>query len=271
MKKDLLSIIIVNYNGIDFLNDCIHSVVEHCKNINYEIILVDNNSIDNSIQSIEKDFPEVILIKNKKNLGFAAGNNIGVRHSNGEYILLLNNDTLLVDDLKPAIDLLKTDQTIGIIGIKMLDKSKQYRQSAGYFPSPLRLLKLKSMLIHSNGFDDGAFDKSRPFFSVDWIEASLLLTRKKLWDELKGMDETFFMYAEDIDYCRRVSAMKKKNVYLPTLSYIHFGGFNVKRNKLLKKGLIHYVNKHFSGMRKWISRLNIELNFFVKEYVKKVI
>ena len=266
-----LSIIIVNYNGRRFLEDCIYSIEDKCKSIAHEIILVDNNSSDDSILIIEEQFPQIILIKNKTNVGFAAGNNIGVKNSKGKYILLLNNDTLLVDDLKPAIDLLRTEQTIGTIGIKMLDKNKGYRQSAGYFPTPLRLLKLKSMLIHSNGFDDGTFDESIPFFSVDWIEASFLLTRRKLWEELKGMDETFFMYAEDIDYCKRVSALKKKTVYLPSLSYIHFGGFNVKRNKLLKKGLIHYVNNHFSGMRKWISRLNIELNFFVKEYVKKLI
>lgn len=271
MNNITLSIIIVNYNGETFLEACIPSIIEQCKNIDYEIIIVDNNSIDNSVQLIEENFPKIILIKNKKNLGFAVANNIGVNQSQSEFILLLNNDTLLIDDLKPAIDLLKTNQEIGILGIKMLDKNKVYRQSAGYFPSPLRLLKLKSMLIHSNGFSTGDFKESIPFFSVDWIEASLLLTRKKLWDELKGMDETFFMYAEDIDYCKRLSALKKKTVYLPTLSYIHFGGFNVKRNKLLKKGLIHYVNNHFSGMRKWISRLNIELNFFVKEYVKKII
>lgn len=266
-----LSIIIVNYNGKDFLKSCLESIVKHCQTIDYEIILVDNHSSDSSLEDVEGICSNLKIIKNKSNLGFAKANNIGVTQSNGEYILLLNNDTLLVDDLKPAIDLLKTDQTIGTIGIKMLDKNKLYRQSAGYFPTPLRLLKLKSMLIHSNGFNDGTFDESIAFFSVEWIEASFLLTRRKLWEELKGMDETFFMYAEDIDYCKRLSALKKKTVYLPTLSYIHFGGFNVKRNKLLKKGLIHYVNNHFSGMGKWISRLNIELNFFVKEYVKKLI
>lgn len=271
MNKALLSIIIVNYNGSAFLKNCISSIKKNIHSLYYEIIVVDNYSTDNSLKDIEGICNNLKIIKNKTNLGFAAANNIGVHQSEGEYILLLNNDTLLVDDLKPAIDLLKIDQTIGAIGIKMLDRKKLYRQSAGYFPSPLRLLKLKSMLIHTNGFRNGNFDKSQKKISVDWVEASFLLTRRELWEKLEGMDETFFMYAEDLDYCKRLNALKKKTVYLPILSYIHFGGFNVKRNRLLKKSLIHYVNIHFSGINKWIGWLNIELNFFVKEYVKKLV
>ncbi|MCD6089879.1 MAG: glycosyltransferase family 2 protein [Bacteroidales bacterium] len=271
MNQKLLSIIIVNFNGESFLKNCIDSIVKNCQTIDFEIIIVDNNSSDESIKLIENEFKEVVLIKNNINIGFASANNMGVKRSQGEYLLLLNNDTLLLDNLKPAIEILKEDQSVGLVGIKMLDTDRSYRQSAGCFPSPLRLLKLKSMMIQSNGFKDGDFDKHRHIFLVDWVEGSFMLTRNNLWDELNGMDNAFFMYSEDIDFCKRLKSLNKKTVYLPELNYIHFGGFNIQRNKFLKIGLIRYVNKHFTGMKKWMSRLNIEINFFVKEYVKKTV
>jgi len=269
MSKELLSIIIVNYNGAAFLENCIQSIEKTCQGFDYEIIIVDNNSSDNSIEIIENQFDNISLIKSETNLGFAAGNNIGVKNSKGDYILLLNNDTVLLDNIYPAIELLKNNQNIGVVGIKMLDDKKMYRQSAGFFPSPMKLLKLKSMLLNTHGFLDGNFDKSNSYFDVDWIEASFLLTSRNLYDEVNGMDETFFMYAEDIDFCKRLISLGKKTVYLPELSYIHFGGFNSKRNELLKKGLIHFVKIHFFRISKLIGLLNIEINFFVKKYVKK--
>jgi len=264
-----LSIIIVNYDGQAFLNACLQSIEEHCADIDYEIILVDNNSTDFSLESINQKYSNLKIIKNASNLGFAKANNIGASQSIGEFILLLNNDTLLLNSLKPAINLIKHYETIGAVGIKMLDEKKMYKQSAGHFPSALRLLKLKSLFMQKQGFSDGNFEKNNNYFTVDWIEASFLLTSKNTWNELKGMDDTFYLYAEDIDFCKRISLLEKKTVYLPELSYIHFGGFNTKRNKLLKKGLIHYVDIHFTGLKKWLSRINIEINFFVKEYVKK--
>lgn len=269
MKNKLLSIIIVNFNGERFLKNCINSIHQNCLGIDYEIVLVDNNSSDKSISLIKEEFPSVILIENKENDGFAKGNNSGVSKSHGEFVLLLNIDTILLDNLQPAIDLLKTDISIGSIGIKMLSREKVYRQSAGYFPSPAKLLKFKSMMIQTSGFRSGNFDFTKKFFPVDWVEASFLLTKKSLWDELKGMDETFFMYVEDIDYCKRLSYKNKKTVYLPELKYIHFGGFNLKRNTLLIKGLIHYVNIHFFGIEKWLGHINIKINYLVKRYVKK--
>lgn len=269
MNSKLLSIIIVNFNGEIFLKNCLESIKKYCCTIDYEIIIVDNHSQDKSVEIIENQYPEIKLFKNYKNMGFAAANNLGVTKAQGEYILLLNNDTLLLNNLNLAFQVLEKDTSIGLIGIQMLDDNKKYRQSAGYFPSPLRLLKLKSLMKHSQGFNDGKFDAAQKIWPVDWVEGSFMLTRKKLWQELQGMDASFFMYLEDIDFCKRLNGLAKKTVYLPELRYIHFGGFNDSRNKLLKMGLINYVNKHFSGIKKWISRLNIELNFFFKAYVKK--
>lgn len=270
MKKDLLSIIIVNYNGIDFLNDCIHSVVEHCKNINYEIILVDNNSIDNSIQSIEKDFPEVILIKNKKNLGFAAGNNIGVRHSNGEYILLLNNDTLLVEDIKPILELLQTNRDIGIVGIKMLDGENKFTPSFGKFPKFYNFIKLKTLQVDLNKIKREILHSQTQYINVDWISGAFLLTKKSIWAQVNGLDESYFMYVEDVDFNKKVQALNKRIVFMHSKHFIHYVGFNKNREKLLINSYMIYIREHKKGVDRWLSLFLLKINLFYKKAFKRI-
>jgi GT2 family glycosyltransferase len=261
----------VNYNGEAYLNDCLVSVQSNCKTIAHEVILVDNFSSDHSVDLVKTNFPQIKIIQNKSNLGFAAANNIGVNESSGEYLLLLNNDTLLRNHLTPALQILELNTQIGAVGIKMLDKNRNYRQSAGYFPNPIRLLKLKSLLLHKEGFRDGRFNESPTYYEVDWVEASFLLIKKELWTQLQGMDESFFMYAEDIDFLKRLSLLKKKTVYLPQLSYIHYGGFQNGRNLLLKNSLSHYVELHFTGLSRILAHLSIEINYLIKKYVKKTV
>ena len=136
-----LSIIIVNYNGKLFLKDCIESIKIYCSSISYEIIIVDNNSKDGSQEFIKSNYSEIKLFAEKDNLGFGKANNLGVNKAIGENILLLNNDTILLNDIKPVIEESKKKEN-GIIGVKMLDGNKQYTPSVGKFPKPLDLLKL---------------------------------------------------------------------------------------------------------------------------------
>lgn len=269
MYKTELSYIIVNYNGKAFLKNCIDSIVSHSNEINYEIILVDNQSNDGSLSDIENLQAPIKIIRNTANLGFAKANNQGVKNSSGAFVLLLNNDTLLTQSLKPAIELLKTNDSIGALGIKMLDGTNNYRLSAGNFPTPWRLLKLKRLMRSSGDFFSGQFPSPIQYQEVDWIEGSFILTTKNIWDQIGGLDESFFMYAEDVDFCKRISNFGKKTVYLPSLTFIHFGGFTSNRNDLLKKGLFIYLEKHFSGINKLLGYFALELNYFVKKHVKK--
>ncbi|MBO0330932.1 glycosyltransferase family 2 protein [[Muricauda] lutisoli] len=263
-----LSIIIVNYNGAKYLQGCLDSVKNTCNGIDYEIIIVDNNSSDNSLDILKRKYAEeVCLIESKENLGFAGGNNLGVSKSNGKYILLLNNDTILLDKLEPLIKLIGDDE-IGAIGIKMLGKQREYRKSVGRFPSAFNLIKLSRLYYSSKSFKLGNFHKDS--YTVDWIEGSFLLTRRQLWDKVGGLDDTFFMYGEDLDYCKKVSIQLKKCIYYTKCSYIHFGGYNAGRQKLLKKGFVKYLNKHAKGLGKVLARISLEINFAFKN-VKKLI
>ena len=134
MTKEL-SVIIVNYNGEYFLKDCLQSVLLTCKEVNLEIIIVDNNSADNSLDLILLKDPRIKVIKNKENLGFSKANNIGINHCTKDYILLLNNDTILLDPLDELFQYVEKNERVGAVSIQMVDKDKQYRCSTGYFPN----------------------------------------------------------------------------------------------------------------------------------------
>jgi GT2 family glycosyltransferase len=262
-----LSIIIVNYNGERFLKDCIESIKNTCHDISYEIIIVDNASQDNSVELLESQFiKDITLIKSKDNLGFAKGNNLGVSKSNGELILLLNNDTILKHSLKAAIEALK-NENVGVVGIKMLGKDGEYRHSVGYFPSASRLLKLTRLYNFTNGFKTGNFKENIPK-PVDWVEGSFLMTKTSIYHKVNGLDENYFMYVEDIDFCKKVTTHNFKVLYLPNIEYLHFGGYGASREHMLKEGFKKYINKHLKTPNKQLALLSVGFNFIIKD-VKK--
>jgi len=240
-----LSVIIVNYNGMKYLSECIESVRKHVT-VNSEIIVVDNGSSDESILFMTKEFPDVILVACNENRGFGYGNNVGAKHAKGKHLLLLNVDTVLLGDVEPAIQVLESSPQIGIIGAKMLGPDDQYRFSAGYFPTLDRLLKISSLYRKDGPFLNGDFPSS-PYgtgYLTDWVEASFMLTKRSLWEELEGMDEKYFMYGEDIDYCKRASDLGYATFYVPSIVYRHFGGFSDERISMVIKGFIRYHNKY---------------------------
>lgn len=262
-----LSIIIVNYNGRKYLSDCLQSIEKQCKGIAYEIIIWDNASTDESITFLQDNFADKIkLFNSQKNLGFAGGNNAAAKHAQGRYFLLLNNDTILLSNPLIAFKALEDPKT-GVIGLKMLGSEKEYRFSAGRYPTPFRLLKLSLLFEKRNGFKTGNFKTNTPK-KVDWIEGSCLLTKASIWKKLNGLDERYFMYAEDIDYCKRVSDLGYQLAYLPINGYIHYGGYGESRQHMLKESLNLYVDLHIKGTKKKLSKLALIINFKFKD-VKK--
>lgn len=242
-----LSVVIVNYNGEKYLKDCINSINENCKLIDTEIIVVDNDSSDESVNLIKKNYPEVILIESKENLGFARGNNLAVENSKGKYILLLNNDTILLNNLSDSIDILEHDKEIGVLGVKMLDGELNYNKSVGIFPKLLNLMFFSRLFCNGGEFLKGNFSKE--LIEVDWIQGSFLLIDKSLYLNVGGLDADYFMYVEDVDFCKKIERLKKKRVYYTAQSYIHYGGFNSTRKKQLIEGYIIYVKKHFNSLK----------------------
>jgi GT2 family glycosyltransferase len=246
MKEKELSIIIVNYNGDNYLEDCINSIYASCKSIDFEIIIIDNNSKDGSVVLLKREFPQIELIESAVNLGFAGGNNLAVKKASGKNILLLNNDTILLEDLSIAIDELNKEE-VGVVSIKMLDKSKQYRKSVGKFPTIYSLMLFSKLYMKKDGFETGDF--SDKHYEVDWVEGSFLLTKRDYYIKLGGLTEDYFMYVEDVDYCKKIALLGKKRIYFPAISYVHYSGFNSTRNYRLIDGYKIYVNKYFTTLK----------------------
>jgi GT2 family glycosyltransferase len=280
ITKPILSIIIVNYNGAKFLYNCINSITKSV-DFNHEIILVDNNSTDKSVSIVRKHFKNVRIIENKKNLGFATGNNIGISESSGEYILLLNNDTILLTPLSHIINKLKKNQSIGVIGGLLRYENGQIQPSIGYEHTPLRIIffwlnifNIKSIptIFKKNEYDLKKYNKDR---RVDWVLGAFLVTRRSIWDKLNGMDEKYFMYVEDSDYCKRVRKNGYHILFSPKFEVIHFdkGGqvFNPKALEYTIESYFIYLSKFNKANTIYIVRYCIGFIFIFRAFIYAII
>ena len=255
----IVSIIIVNYNAKQFSSDCVASNERHVT-IPFEIILVDNDSQDGSAVYVRKNLPQVILIESSTNLGFAKGNNLGAKHARGDYILLLNNDTVLETDLLPAVEIIENNFGVGVVGAKMMGKNGEYRLSAGHFPEPFRLISFASLYNVSGPLAHGNFPYIRDgFISVDWVEGSFQFMLKSLWQRLGGMDEGYFMYVEDVDFCRSAKELGHTTVYCPKVIYTHFGGYGHARLGMLVSGFRRYHAKYSKGFKRYFANAMLDV------------
>ncbi|MCO6174794.1 glycosyltransferase family 2 protein [Flavobacterium sp. NRK F10] len=257
-----LSVILVNYNGIQYLDACLKSIQQHLLEIDYEIILIDNNSQDESCTFIKENYPTICLIESRSNNGFGKGNNLAVQQAKGEYVLLLNIDTVLQDNLKPALDYVKTHKTVGALGINMLNGNKEYLQAVGQFPNLTNLFWMKRAFQFDDDFISGDFSKE--IYEVDWLTGSFILMSKRIYDEIKGFDEDYFLYVEDVDFCKRIADLGYKRVFYSKQKYIHYVGFNKKKNPMLIKGYRLYIKKHFKGFYKYLCLGVLKINQSVK-------
>ena len=260
--KTQLSVIIVNYNGLKYLKQCFESITQKLQEISFEIIVIDNDSKDESCNYIKQNYPNIKLIESKINYGFGKGNNQAVKTANGEYLLLINNDTIVLDNLKPAFDFIKSDKTIGVVGINMRNAINEYIPAAGNFPNYRNMFQFQKLLDLGIEFKTGNFLKEH--YQVDWLCGSFLLLSKETYNKIKGFDEDYFMYVEDVDFCKKIANVGLKRVFMPSLSYIHFVGFNTNKNPMLVKGYKIYIKKNFLGIQKTIISVILQINSFVK-------
>ena len=259
-----LSVVIINYNGLNYLTACFNALFLNLKNIDFEIIVFDNNSQDGSCNYLKEYYSEIILIESKVNLGFGKANNAAVKIAKGNYLLLLNNDTIVLDQLLPILNFLKSDSSIGIVGIKMLDGNKKYLPSAGNFPNFKNLFQMKKLLEIGTEFTTGTFTEE--WYEVDWLSGSFLLVPTQVFAEINGFDEDYFLYVEDVDFSKKIADKGYKRVFLPNYSYIHFVGFNSSKNHLLVRGYETYISKHYNGF----NRIGLEFVLSVNKLVKHI-
>jgi GT2 family glycosyltransferase len=254
-----LSVIIVNYNVRHFLEQCLHSVRKASKDLAVEIFVVDNNSVDNSLEMVRQKFPEVIIIANKENVGFSRANNQALRIAKGEYCLLLNPDTVVEEDtFKKVIDFMDTHPDAGGLGVYMIDgKGNFLPESKRGLPTPLvafyKIFGLSALFPKSKLFGKyhlGYLDKDK-IHEVEILSGAFMLLRKKVLDEIGLLDEDFFMYGEDIDLSYRIIKAGYKNYYYPETHIIHYKGESTKKSSInyvfvFYNAMIIFAKKHFS-------------------------
>ncbi len=254
-----LSVVIVNYNVEYFLEQCLHAVRRAMKGVEGEVIVVDNNSIDGSNLMVKKKFPEVKLVENRKNVGFSKANNQGIRMAQGEYVLLLNPDTVVEDDtFTKIIRFMDEHPEAGALGVKMVDGSGKFLpESKRGLPTPsvafYKMFGISKIFPRSKVFSKyhlGYLDENE-VHEVEILSGAFMLLRKKVLDEIGLLDETFFMYGEDIDLSYRVLKAGYKNYYFPETRIIHYKGESTKKSSVnyvlvFYNAMVIFAKKHFS-------------------------
>ncbi len=255
-----LSIVIVNYNVEFFLEQCLNSVLVAIKGIEAEVFVVDNSSVDGSVELVRNRFPWVKLIANTDNVGFSKANNQAILESTGEYVLLLNPDTLVQEDtFKKVCDFMDLHPDAGGLGVKMIDgKGNFLPESKRGLPTPAvafyKIFGFSKFFPRSKRFGKyhlGFLDKEKNH-EIDVLSGAFMMLRKSVLDKIGLLDEAFFMYGEDIDLSYRITLAGYKNYYFADTEIIHYKGESTKKGSLnyvyvFYNAMVIFARKHFSS------------------------
>lgn len=265
-----VSIIIINYNTYKLTSACIRSVIETTKTVTYEIILIDNASTECDPQVFRNEFPEIKVISNTRNLGFAKGNNIGIQESEGEFILLLNSDTILIDDSISILhEQMQKNQNVAIASGKLMFPDGRLQGCCQRFPSIklflfefLRIQKLFSRKRAGEILLGSFFDYKTEVYP-DWVWGTFMMIRSALIKKLPGekLNDDFFMYCEDIQWCLDFQKLGHQIYYTPFAKVIHImGGSSANKKSLNAKNFELFIRKNYNGLEAMI------LNWIYRNY-----
>ncbi len=264
-----LSISIVNTSNWTYLKPCIESIIKNVTSFTYEILVVDNYSTDESPAKIKQNFPNVILTENTTRYGFAKNNNINIKKSSGRYILLLNDDTLILPNtLNHAINVLDMNPDIGIVGCNMIYPDGKYQTA-----SARKLRTLLSEFIIETGlfriWPQIYIEPKSELTDVDLTSEAGMMIRREVLETVGHLDEQFFMYGEGADFCRRVKESKWRIVLDRKCSIVHFGG--TTNNRVNLKMLIQFYKSTYlyfykaSKIKGVVYRFMILILFYLKK------
>jgi len=255
-----VSIIIINYNNFHLLDECLRSIYKFTNQISFEVIVIDNNSSEGDVSVITSKFRNVKLIKNNENKGFSAANNQAFKIALGEYYLILNNDTIFIENtIKKILDFVSKRSDRIFVGCRLLNADKTFQESVMNFPSAWNTLSdslfLSKLFKRSKFFNKNAlsFDNIQDVIEVDVIKGAFMFCSADDIKQLNGFDENFYFYSEELDLCKRFIDSGGKIIYYPKTSIIHIGGATVTNDKLFfyrnqAISRIQYFQKHLSGV-----------------------
>ena len=279
-NKVKCSVIILSYNTREITDRCL-SLVEISKK-NYEklsgesleVIVIENGSRDGSVDLIKRKYPWINLIQPGINTGFAKGNNLAMKDAQGEYFLLLNSDAFIKENtLYEALTFIESHTDCDVLGCKLTSEDGSLQPSTGFLPTPINIItwmlaidklpyirdKIKSFHPNHRSF----FKKVR---EVEWVTGAFMLLRRRVYEETGGFDENFFMYTEEVEWCKRIKERGFKVYYNPEFEAIHLlrasSGYDIKKPILKEaQGVIFYFRKHYSNFV-WEIKLLLIIGYF---------
>lgn len=268
-----LSIIIVSYNTRNLLRNCLQSIYANASEGDFEVLVIDNASTDGSANMVKEEFPQVELICNEKNLGFAKANNLGIERSNGRHILLLNSDTeVLAGALDGMVNFLEAHPDVDVLGCQLLDSMGKAEESCGFFPTPKAILltKLRHRKLLEPWFKNSRASILSPERAqgVDWVTGACLMTRRRVVNEVGLLDEKMFMYFEDVDWCYRMKKAGWKIYFAPEVRIIHKRGASLEQvpDRMIyeyRRSELHLYKKHLGLFSQLVFRVVIFAHSFL--------
>jgi len=261
-----ISIVIINYNTLQLVRQCIRSILKYTTGISYEVILVDNASTEADPTVLQQEFPVIRLIKSPENLGFAGGNNLGIQYATGKYILLLNSDTYLTDNaIAATFAYMETHPEVGVLSPRLVFPDGRHQSAAQRFPSVkyqlIELLRLQKFLSGQKAGKLllGAFFDHKSTVPADWVWGTYFLFRRSILDQLPGhkLDDTYFMYFEDMQWCMDIRKLGYDIHFFAGAEIVHLmGGSSGAKNEMMLKNEALFLQRNYTPRQiYWIKKL----------------
>jgi GT2 family glycosyltransferase len=270
-----LSIVVVNWNTKGLVSRCLDSIYSYLEGAQFEVVVVDNASSDGSADHIRNVYPQVQLIHNEQNVGFSKANNQAIAVTRGRYILLLNSDAFLIDtSLLSLIELMDADPKIGIAGVQLISPNGNAQESYGDLPN---LWKESESLI---GFDKlrnpgKGREQDCGIVETGWVGGACFLLRREALQDIGLLDESFFMFSEEVDLCYQAHKTGWKVIHAPCIQVIHIGGGStgVTAERLLRlyRGKLQYFEKNFGKNQRVILHRLIWLSTLSKAFIYTIL
>ncbi len=271
-----VSIVIVNWNTRDILRDCLRTIYEQTRSVDFEVIVVDNASQDGSPEMVRSDYPQAMLLANGTNVGYAAANNQGIRAAHGRYLLVLNSDTLILDGaIDRMVEFADAHPRAGVLGCRVCNPDGTLQPTCFMFPSIfnsfLSAFYLNKLFPRSRLFGREAMSwwDRNDVREVQVVTGCFMLIRKEALDGVGLMDERFFMYAEETDWCYRFGKAGWQVMFTPAAQIIHLGGQSTAQKPAemivqLRISILRFVGKHHGAIARWCVALNMMLFFAIR-------
>lgn len=267
-----LAIVILSWNTSELLEKCL-STIYICKRMDIEIQVIDNGSVDGSQQMVREKFPQVGLVVNEKNLGFSGGNNLGISLTTTPYILLLNSDAFVTDNaMESLLSIMQEHPKAGIVGAHLLNRDGSFQASHTRFPGlwqEFLILTGLGRLWHGRFYPSRGAEMEKGPQIVDYVEGACLMVRREAFKQAGGLNEDFFMYAEEVDWCYRMRQAGWEVWYQPEARVIHYGGASSKNRLTSREGDLYrsrviFFKKNYGSLKAFLLKWMIILTVAVK-------